>query len=105
MRVTYVAALSSSTTGCPIEGTKSNSTQFFLSRYKEAFPPIMLKETPWKPQCAAIDAMFLLNTTPLGCHNTFQDYSHFLILLRFIVSQFSKGHKEVHIQDSPTMNT
>ena len=40
--------------------------------------------------------MFVINTAPLHSHTTMADYARFL-LRRFIVSQFTKGGKEVHV--------
>ena len=45
--------------------------------------------------------MFIINTTPLGSHKTFDDYAMFL-LRRHVISQFYKGSVEVHlIFDNP----
>ena len=81
-----------------LKGQKSYSTKAIETRYKESSPPVILNCLPqgWKPECSIIDGMFIINTTPLGTHRTLADYAQFLIR-RFILPQFSKGSKEVHI--------
>ena len=68
------------------------------TRYKESSPPVILNGLPqgWKPECSILEGMFIINTTPLGTHRTLADYAQFLIR-RFILPQFSKGSKEVHV--------
>ena len=87
-----------SSDGSPLKGQKSYSTKAIETRYKESSPAVILNGLPqgWKPECSIIDGMFIINTTPLGTHRTLADYAQFLIR-RFILPQFSKGSKEVHV--------
>ncbi len=84
--------------GCPLKGQKSNSTKAIKTRYKDARPLAILNNLPhgWIPDCCMLEGMFMLNTTPLGSHRTFADFAQFLIK-RFIVPQFARGTKEVHV--------
>lgn len=84
--------------GTPLKGQKSNTTKALKTRYKDARPQVFLNNLPpgWNPDCCLLEGMFMLNTSPLGSHRTFADYSRFLIK-RFIVSQFARGTKEVHV--------
>ena len=87
-----------SSDGSPLKGQKSYSTKAIETRYKESSPPVILNGLPqgWKPECSILEGMFIINTTPLGTHRTLTDYAQFLIR-RFILPQFSKGSKEVHV--------
>ena len=48
------------------------------------------------PQCAVLEGMFIINTSPLATHTTFGDYALFLMRC-FILTQFNYGCREVHI--------
>ena len=89
--------------GNPLKGQKSYMTTSFESRYKASSQPVLISQLPynWTPDCILVDAMFIINTTPLGSHKTFDDYAKFL-LRRHVISQFYKGSVEVHlIFDNP----
>lgn len=82
--------------GVPLKGQKSYTTHFLEARYKNAKPKVFLINMPWKPNCAMLEGMFLINTTPLGSHKTMLDYTKFLYN-RFIKTQFRNGCNEVHV--------
>ena len=84
--------------GNPIKGQKSYATKFLGKKYKNSACPIILNNTPpgWTPQCAVLEGMFIINTSPLGTHKTYGEYASFL-LRRFLMSQFNRGCKEVHV--------
>ena len=102
--VGVVLVLSFSSGEVHLKGQKSYSTKAIETRYKESSPAVILSGLlqGWKPECSIIDRMFIINTTPLGTHRTLADYAQFLIR-RFILPQFSKDSKEVHvIFDNPS---
>ncbi len=84
--------------GNPRKGQKSYATKAIETRYKKSSPPVILNSLPtaWVPDCCLLEGMFMLNTTPLGTHRTFADYSQFLMKL-FILPQFGKGASQVHV--------
>ena len=84
--------------GNPLKGQKSNSTKFLENRYKNSDKPVILNNVPpgWTPQCAIIEGMFIINTSPLGTHKTYSEYALFLFR-RFIMLYFHRGCREVHV--------
>ena len=54
--------------GSATKGVKSNSTQFFQSRYKEACSPVIILNAPWHPRCSVI--VFTKHSTYGLSHNT-----------------------------------
>ena len=88
----------STSDGLPRKGQKSNMTGFFEARYKNAKPPVIMTSLPadWVPECCFLEGMFLINTAPLGNHNTFNDYCKFVIR-RFIIPRYTQGAKTVHV--------
>ena len=84
--------------GSSRKGQKSYATKAIETRYKKSSPPVILNSLPtaWVPDCCLLEGMFMLNTTPLGTHRTFADYSQFLIK-RSIIPQFRKGANQVHV--------
>ena len=84
--------------GNPLKGQKSYFTRSLEARYKQSTIPIVTPYLPegWELECSIIEGMFLINTSPLRTQTTMTDYALFL-LRRFIVSQFHKGSKEVHV--------
>lgn len=87
--------------GQPLKGQKSYASRSLETRYRKANPQVFVNTLPWIPQCCVLEGMFLVNTTPLGCHKTLADYARFLIT-RYLVTQFKKGSHEVHlIFDNP----
>ena len=62
-------------------------TKVLINRYQKSPKPIVLSEYPqdWQPQCCLEEGNFLINTLPLGSHNTYGDYARFL-LQRHILS-------------------
>ena len=84
--------------GEPVKGQKSYMTKAIQNRYQTASPPITSNSLPigWVPECCILEGMFLINTTPLGSHKTFNDYGRFLVQ-RYIIPQFSRGCTQVHV--------
>ena len=84
--------------GNPLKGKKSYFTRSLEARYKQSTIPIVTPYLPegWELECSIVEGMFLINTSPLRKQTTMADYALFL-LRRFIVSQFHKGSKEVHV--------
>ncbi|XP_078589268.1 uncharacterized protein LOC144869676 isoform X2 [Branchiostoma floridae x Branchiostoma japonicum] len=88
--------------GVPHKGAKSATTSFFQSRYPSAFTKMY--PTNFSPQCSVLEGMFLINTSPLGQHRTFLEYSQFLFL-KWVLPFFQSGCYEVHIVfDDPHRN-
>lgn len=79
--------------GTPHKGNKSNWTDKLKGRYTSA-PPFK-SSLEWLPEVVIIDAMFILNTTPLRQHETLDKYAVFLFK-QFAMPHFSRGTKEVH---------
>jgi hypothetical protein len=50
----------------------------------------------WRPDAVIIDAMFLINVTPLRQHKYFKQYAD-LIFKQFILPYYQLGSKEVHL--------
>ena len=50
----------------------------------------------WIPECSVVEGMFRINTLPLCTHATMADYAR-LLLRRFVVSQFTKEGKKIHV--------
>ncbi len=89
--------------GNPLKGQKSYFTKSLNTRYTDTNPPVITTELPhdWIPECCILEGMFMINTTPLGCHTTMTDYANFLFR-RYVVPNLKKGMKEIHIIfDSP----
>ena len=84
--------------GTPVKGQKINATKTLQSRYGSLMPQIFHNSFPpgWTPECCILEGMFMINTSPLGNHNTFSDYGKFLIH-RFISPQYLRGSTEVHV--------
>ena len=80
--------------GNPIKGQKSYTTKFLEARYKNT--TAFSTRLSFIPECVLLEGMFLINTTPLGSHNTMSDYGRFLFS-RFILTQFRRGCSEVHV--------
>ena len=79
------------------KGQKSFTTTTLERRNKDTPHPVFTTYLPanWQPQCIILEGMFLINTQPLGLHQSFGDYAKFL-LQRHIKPQLARG-KEVHI--------
>ena len=62
--------------------------------YQTSSPPVILNSLPigWVPECCLLEGMLLLNTTPLGTHKTYADYSQFMIK-RFIIPCYINREK------------
>ena len=84
--------------GKPLKGQKKYTTKAIQNRYHKVSPPIISNSLPtgWIPDGCILEGMFLINTSPLGSHKTFNDYGHFLIQC-YIVPQYSRGCNQVHI--------
>ena len=84
--------------GLPLKGQKSFATTIFEKRYEKAIPQVVLNALPsgWIPEYCILEGMFMINTSPIGTHKTICDYGDFLFV-RFIVPQWLRGSKEVHI--------
>ena len=54
--------------GNPIKGQKSYTTKFLEARYKST--SAFSTRLSFTPECVLLEGMFLINTTPLGSHNT-----------------------------------
>lgn len=63
--------------GNPHKASKSTWKEKIRSRYKFAPSPVLLSAIPpgWIPQTVIIDAMFLINTTPLRRNKTITDFT------------------------------
>ena len=84
------------TESAPIKGQKSTITKFYQTRYKNSEFITHSLESTWTPETVIMEGMFIINTKPLNCHRTMEEYGHFLTR-RFIVPYFSKGSKEFHM--------
>ena len=84
--------------GLSLKGQKSFASTIFEKRYEKAIPQVVLNALPsgWIPECCILEGMFMINTSPIGTHKTTCDYGDFLFV-RFIVPQWLRGSKEVHI--------
>ena len=84
--------------GTPLKGQKSNATKYLENRYNSSEIPVILNNIPsgWTPQCAIIEGMFIINTSPLGTHKTYGEYALFLFR-RFVLLYFNRGCREVHV--------
>ena len=51
--------------GHPHKANKSHWTNKLQSQYQSVEPPVFVNSLPWVPQAVIIDAMFIINTTPL----------------------------------------
>ena len=84
------------TESAPIKGQKSTVTKFYQTRYKNSNFITHCFESTWTAETVIIEGMFIINTKPLNCHRTMEEYGHFLIR-RFVVPHFCKGSKELHL--------
>ena len=84
--------------GIPEKGQKSAASQIFKSLYKEAFVSV-LPDSKNENTCTAviIEGMFIINTSPLSTHKTFDDYAGFLFQRWVTRSQFQFKASEIHI--------
>ncbi len=87
--------------GLPYKSTKSSTTSYIQTRYKNmqvvtnTFPP------GWVPDVVILEGMFLVQTSPIPTLATMQEYVQFLIT-KFVRPHFSAGVSEVHVVfDSP----
>ena len=90
--------------GIPHKSSKSTWTDKIQSRYNQASDPVLLSSLPlnWIPEAVLIDAMFLINTTPLRRTTSITQYSH-LLFNRFALDHFKSGTREVHfVFDTPS---
>lgn len=60
-----------------------------------SFPIYNLHVNAWVPDLAIIDAMFIINTTPLRQHKIREHYADFLFR-QYAIPHFNLGTKEVH---------
>lgn len=87
----------------PHKASKSPWTDKIRSRYQSMTPPVILPYLPtgWVPQTVIIDAMFLVNTTPLRRTKNISDYSR-LLFNRYALDHYKTGAQEIHfIFDMP----
>ena len=84
--------------GIPENGQKYAALQIFESLYKEAFVSF-LPDSKNENTCIAviIEGMFIINTSPLSTHKTFDDYAEFLFQRWVTRSQFQFKASEIHI--------
>ena len=73
--------------GIPEKGQKSAVSQIFKSLYKEAFVSV-LPDSKNENACTAviIEGMFIINTSPLSTHKTFDDYAVFISEMGYKIS-------------------
>lgn len=79
----------------PQKGSKSKWTDKLKGRYKAIENPFLSK-LDWVPEVVIIDAMFLINTTPLRQHKTLEHYSD-LLFRQYAVPHYVNGTIEVHL--------
>ena len=92
--------------GNPHKAPKKSWTDKIASRYKSAKNPVMLStlDPAWNPETVIIDAMFLLNTSPLRSTKTIAEYCS-LLFNRYAFIHYKTGTKCVHfIFDMPNDN-
>ena len=77
----------------PIRGQKSTVTKFYETRYKNINLITHCFESSWITEVVIMEGMFTINTKPLNCHKTMEEYGHFLIR-RFIAPHFHRGSRE-----------
>jgi hypothetical protein len=84
--------------GIPENGQKYAALQIFESLYKEAFVSF-LPDSKNENTCTAviIEGMFIINTSPLSTHKTFDDYAEFLFQRWVTRFQFQFKASEIHI--------
>ena len=82
--------------GLPHKGNKSNWTNKLESRYTVPEYNPLNESLKWNPDIVVIDAMFLINTTPLRQHKTIAQYAH-LLLRQFLIPYYIKGSNEIHL--------
>ena len=75
---------------------KSTVTKFYETRYKNINLITHCFESSWITEVVIMEGMFTINTKPLNCLKTMEEYGHFLIR-RFIAPHFHRGSREVHM--------
>ena len=80
----------------PIRGQKSTVTKFYEKRYQNTNLITHCFGSLWTAEVVIMEGMFIINTKPLNCHKTMEEYGHFLIR-RFIRLHFHRGSSEVHM--------
>ena len=82
----------------PHKSSKSTWTDKLCSRYLSALPTVFTSTLPqgWVPQTVVLDAMFLINNTPLRRHRNITDYTQF-IFSRFVIEHYKAGVHDVHL--------
>lgn len=92
--------------GVPEKGQKSWATTVFKKLYPESFLtnlPVFISAA--KSLAFIIDAMFIINTSPLSIHKTFSEYAAFLFELWVVRRHHQLSASEVHIIfDHPNRN-
>ena len=81
--------------GHPHKANKSHWTNKLQSRYQSAEPSVFVNSLPWVPQAVIVDAMFIINTTPLRRTTTMTDYTK-LLFRQFASEHYKAGTTEVH---------
>ena len=84
--------------GNPHKAAKNQWTNKIHSRYLSATPGVIFSSLPsgWIPQTVLIDAMFLLNTTPLRRTKNITEYCN-LLFNRYLLDHYKVGVNEIHL--------
>ena len=76
--------------GAPHKGLKASPPKFLEKQYRNFVVRMFLRGLV--PDSVVLEAMFLINTSPLVTHCTMKDYAQFLIR-KFAVPHFARGSK------------
>ncbi|XP_065198289.1 uncharacterized protein LOC135829829 [Sycon ciliatum] len=79
----------------PRTGMKSTASKQLEDRYKDVFVNSLPPTFATANTAVIYDAMFLINSSPLACHNTFADYGKFIIQ-RWTSHWYERGVGSVH---------
>ena len=91
--------------GLPYSASKCSTTQFYQNRYSGNVKDLFSDKLDHsKYECAILEGMFLLNTSPLGSCTTYLEYGEFF-LRRWIETYFRLGYSEVHVIFDDCANT